>query len=216
MAQPENNPGTEKGKIHWRVVGMLAFILIILPAGSWYYLTQGYNYRKDLLDDLKEEFGEVKPYTLQTADGESYGTEDFAGNTAVVNFIGSRDLQREFVWTNLTKLHEQFDDRNDILFITHVAGDPLANLPKDTAQWKIITGTEAQLSKIAAENYNLKFPAEQNILDNSQIILLDSSRIRNYYDANDPMQMGRLLEHITIVMPRQAERDIILERNKEM
>ena len=216
MAQPENNSASQKGKIHWRVVGMLALILIILPAGSWYYLTKGYNYRKELLDDLQNDLGDVEPYSLQTADGQTYGLSDFAGNTAVVNFIGSRDLQREFIWTNLTKLHEQFDDRNDILFITHVAGDPLADLPKDTAQWKIITGTEEELQKIAVESYNLKFPEGQTILNNSQIILLDSSRIRNYYDANDPMQMGRLLEHITIVMPRQAERDIILERDKEM
>ncbi|MGK0366075.1 MAG: hypothetical protein ACI85O_003146 [Saprospiraceae bacterium] len=206
----------KKGKIHWKVVGMLFLILIILPAGSWYYLTTGYNYHKVLVNELKEDFGMVPNYTATTADSKPFNFESLAGNTAVVHFMGENAVQKDYLWDRMEKLHEQFDDRNDIKFISHITNADERALPKDTAQWKVIRGTEAEFDRIARENYKMKFKEGETVLNNSQFILLDSSLIRNYYDANSMREMGRMLEHITIVMRRVAPRDIILERDKEM
>jgi hypothetical protein len=206
----------EKGKIHWKVVGMLFLILIILPAGSWYYLTTGYNYHKVLVNELKEDFGTVPNYSATTADGKSFDFESIAGNTAIVHFMDNNALQKDYLWDRMTKLHEQFDDRNDIKFISHIANAEDDFMPKDTAQWKVIKGTESELDRIARENYKMKFKKGETVLNNSQFILVDSSLVRNYYDANSMREMGRMLEHVTIVMRRVAPRDIILERDKEM
>lgn len=208
---------TEKGKIHWKVVGMLFLILIILPAGSWYYLTTGYNYHKVLVNELKEDFGNVADYSATQANGQSFDFKSIEGNTAVVHFMGENAVQNDYLWGRIEKLHEQFDDRNDIKFVSHIANNAGETfLSKDTAQWKVITGTEAEFDQIARENYKMKFKEGETVLNNSQFILVDSSLIRNYYDANSMREMGRMLEHITIVMRRVAPRDIILERDKEM
>lgn len=206
----------EKGKIHWKVVGMLFLILIILPAGSWYYLTTGYNYHKVLVNELKEDFGTVPDYSAITADGKPFDFESIAGNTAIVHFMGEDAIQNDYLWDRMEKLHEQFDDRNDIKFVSHIANAEDNFMPKDTAQWKVVTGTEAEMDKLARENYKMKFKEGETVLNNSQFILVDSSLVRNYYDANSMREMGRMLEHVTIVMRRVAPRDIILERDKEM
>jgi len=206
----------EKGKIHWKVVGMLFLILIILPAGSWYYLTTGYNYHKVLVNELKEDFGNVPTYTATTADGKPFDFEKIKDNTAIVHFMGKDAVQKEYLWDRMAKLHEQFDDRNDIMFISHISDSNGEFEPKDTAQWKVVTGTEEEMDKLARENYKMKFKEGETVLNNSQFILLDSSLVRNYYDANSMREMGRMLEHITIVMRRVAPRDIILDRDKEM
>jgi len=207
---------TEKGKIHWKVVGMLFLILIILPAGSWYYLTKGYNYRKELLDDLKEPIGNVTDYQLMTVDGKPFDFSSIKNNTAIIQFLGKDALQKDFLWDRMIKLHEQFDDRNDIMFISHIPNADMVNLPKDTAQWKIVTGTEIELDRIARESYMTKWNEGETVINNSRLILLDSAQIRNYYDANVPFEMGRLLEHVTMVMPRLQEKDIIIDREKEL
>lgn len=206
----------KKGKIHWKVVGMLFLILIILPAGSWYYLTTGYNYHKVLVNELKDDFGYVDNYKATTSEGRPFDFEKIAGNTVIVHFMGENALQKEYLWDRMAKLHEQFDDKNDIKFISHIVNADNVTLPKDTAQWKVITGTEAEFNRIAKENYKLQFKPGETVLNNSQFILVDSSLIRNYYDANSMREMGRMLEHITIVMRREVARDIILERDKEM
>lgn len=206
----------KKKKIHWKVVGMLFLILIILPAGSWYYLTKGYNYRKELLEDLKEPIGEVPNYQLMTADGKPFDFSSIKDNTAIIQFLGQDALQKDFLWQRMIKLHEQFDDRNDIKFISHIPNANLSTLPKDTAQWKVVTGTEMELDRIARENYKTEWKEGESVVNNSRLILLDSAQIRNYYDANVPFEMGRLLEHVTIVMPRIQEKDIIIDREKEL
>lgn len=216
MSETTGKNNSPADKIHWRVVGMLALILIILPAGSWYYLTKGYQYRKELLNDLQQDYGMVSNYNLRTADGQPFSFTEIKNNTAIVHFAGEEINARDATWLQMTKLHEQFDERNDILFISHLSGNTVSTAPRDTAQWKIITGESTELARIARENYRLNFPVGQDILDNSQLILLDSAQIRNYYDATDAAQVARLLEHITIVMPREEEKDIILERDKEM
>lgn len=212
MAEQANE---KKSKIHWRVVGMLFLILIILPAGSWYYLTQGYNYRKDLLNDLKEEFGLVKDYEAETTFGEVFGTEDIKANTAIVHFMGKNATEKDSIWSLMTRLHEQFDERNDIMFISHISDADSLQMSPDTAQWKILKGTSAYFDRLARDNYKLPLKPGETILNNPYLVLLDSTKIRQYYDYRDPMQAGRLVEHITIVMPRLAEKDIILERDQE-
>lgn len=37
------------------IAAAVVFMLFVLPAGSWWYLSSGYNYRKDNLEQLKEK-----------------------------------------------------------------------------------------------------------------------------------------------------------------
>ena len=206
----------KKDKIHWRVVGMLFLILIILPAGSWYYLSEGYSYRKDLLSDLQIEYGDVKPYSLRTADGRPFDLSDIEHRTTVARFVSVDGKSNEFGEQMMDRLHEQFDDKNEILFLTHYVGGLPADLPKDTAQYLSLTGSAAEIERIAREHYRIPFDTGETITENARFVLTDSLQIRGYYDVNDAMQAGRLVEHITIVMPRTIKADIYLDRDKEM
>ena len=43
--------------------------------------------------------------------------------------------------------------------------------PKDTAQWKIIVGTESEIDRLARTNYKLDFKEGETVLDNPYLIL---------------------------------------------
>lgn len=206
----------KKGKIHWKIVGVLFLILIIFPAVSWYYLSQGYNHRKELLEELKEDLGEMHDFKVQTTTGEAFSKSDIEGRTTIVNFMGQNAVMKDSILNRLDKIHEQFDDRNDILFLSFIVNADSTFMFKDDLQRKALTATQPYLDRIGRQNFKIDFRQGETIADNPYLILVDDKgRIRKHYEYNKPIDMARLVEHVTIVMPRLAEKDIILERDKE-
>ncbi|MFM8363419.1 MAG: hypothetical protein ACKOA4_12040, partial [Haliscomenobacter sp.] len=105
----------------------LFLLLVALPAGSWYYLSRGMDYRRTAIREL-ENLRAMSPLTVYTLKGDTIGEQVF-GRAATV--VGELDLQKkdsERAVAELGKIHAQFDARKDVLFLLLTAPADSASL----------------------------------------------------------------------------------------
>jgi len=156
----------------WVVVGLF---LMLVPLGSWYYLHQGLQYRKQLLKEL-----EVKYQIDSSADS----------------------LKLLFGNANLVVL----DNSNKILEIVNQLNDQFANSPK----FNIIFKDSVDQYSYLPQGYMAE---EWNKMSGSSFVLLDTlMNVKNTY-LDDLDQIKKLVEHISVVIPRQKEADIKVKQN---
>lgn len=214
--------GEEKRRLSLSQIAGLLLFLVILPAGSWFYLQSGFNHRKGALAELKE-MGKVEGIDLMDQYGTRFTTADMQRRVVVAGFLPADAASQDKWAQRLSTLHEQFDDRDDICFLLLAdsanLSDPAAFLERnalsDSLQWKLLLTGPEELAALASNSFYL--PAGEAGQPNFQYLALaDTARmVRRHYDILDNQQMGRLVEHITIVMPRLPEPDIVLKREKE-
>lgn len=214
--------GEEKRRLSLVQIAGLLFFLVILPAGSWFYLQSGFNHRKEALAELKE-LGKVGGIDLTDQFGTRFTTADMQKRVVVAGFLPAEAASREKWIQRLSVLHEQFDDRDDICFLILADSasmpDPAAFLERnaltDSLQWKLLLASGEELAALASNSFYL--PAgEAGQPDFQYLALADTAQmVRRHYNILDNQQMGRLVEHITIVMPRLPEPDIVLKRERE-
>jgi len=161
------------------------------------------------------------------------------GNIVVSNFIDINKKDAVQKMELVKKLHDQFDDRQDMLFVFYdrsikgtSAVDMKAFVEKhgitDHAQCIYLTGESASIQNLLQNGF--KVPAldkERNVdqkyelstalpADYPYFVLTDTtSMIRNYYNYKDHASMTRMIEHIAMILPRAPEKDIELRRDKE-
>ncbi len=214
--------GQEKRRLSLVQIAGLLLFLVILPAGSWYYLQSGFNHRKEALAELKE-LGKVSGIDLTDQYGLRFTTADMQQRVVVAGFLPADAASQDKWAQRLSTLHEQFDDRDDICFLILADSvslpDPAAFLERnaltDSLQCKLLTTGSDDLITLASNTFHL--PVDEAGQPDLQLLTLadTAQMVRRHYDIFDNAQMGRLVEHITIVMPRLPEPDIVLKRDKE-
>lgn len=214
--------GEEKRRLSLVQIAGLLLFLVILPAGSWFYLQSGFNHRKEALAELKE-LGKVGGIDLIDQYGMRFTTAAMQKRVVVAGFLPADAGSQEKWVQRLSVLHEQFDDRDDICFLILADSasmpDPMAFLERnaltDSLQWKLLVTGNSALLALASNSFYL--PADDAGKPNFQYLALadTAQMVRRHYDILDNQQMGRLVEHITIVMPKLPEPDIVLKRERE-
>ena len=188
----------------------LGLIFIILPAGSWYYLNEGYNYRKALLEELDQNLGKIPSFTLSNQAGKNISQEIAAGKVAIINFLSLRNSSDspEFI-KQLYRVQDQFDKRDDIVFLTFTEADSEEQLAtyfealqvkRNKNQWHFLKGTETAFEQI------FKQIAISNTNELAVAIADAKGSIRYTYDFNDPAAVKKLLRHITNLMPTDKDK----------
>lgn len=217
---------TNKARNLFQII-LLGIMLIGLPAGSWYYLNSGLKYRQQAMSELGD-YGKLPQMAFSTYNDEQLDFEDLQGKFIIANTLpeGAPEL-RNRIGKSLAKLHEQFDQRNDLLFLTF-------NLAKGEASKEIErVGAFVEEHELRDEeqNFFLIQDSVQNLLTNLQEIpfpegtdykhnpyfmLADSNQtILQFYDVTDDNAMGRMVEHIALILPRTPDKDIIFKRETE-
>lgn len=156
----------------WVVLGLF---LVLVPLGSWYYLNQGLQYRKELIKEIQ-----IKTEIAKDSDS----LQLLYGSSNLVVLQKSKDIL-EIV----NQLNEQFKNspRFNIVFKDSVDGYPFLPIGYMSNEW--------------------------NELNSGTFILLDTlMNVRNTYTAESD-QIKKLVEHITMVIPRQIEPDIKVKSN---
>ena len=199
-------------------MAFLLLMLVVLPAGSWFYLRGGYEHRKAALQEL-QELGSVGDFSLVDQNGLIFATQDLKKRVTVAGFLPA-GTEKHAAWMDgLVRLHEQFDDRDDVCFLifadTALVPDPQAFAQSydlaDSLQWIVVSGNGAYLHDLATSSFHLPEEAV-----GQQLALIDTSgTVRSHYDAYENRELGRLVEHITIVLPRLPDPDIVFKREKE-
>jgi cytochrome oxidase Cu insertion factor (SCO1/SenC/PrrC family) len=206
------------------ILKMLALfmMLVVLPAGSWYYLKQGYEYRKASLDKL-QELGTAPSFSFVNYDSTIINSEDLEGNVVIAGVFDYKNGLEEDLKAKIGKLFTQFNRREEFYMIVHLNG--------------VSDSTVQQVGETLVEDYNFEFPerfyltsgttefawntykipaSKEELNSKNMVVLIDAKQeVRNYYSLNDEEEIKLLVHHVTIVLPKKQEKDIIIKRDTE-
>ena len=202
----------------------LFLMLIALPAGSWYYLKTGMDYRIATMEEL-QELGQLTEFEIKTDSNTTLGYQDLIGNLVVAGFFSPEKSYLAAPYAlNLQKLQDQFNDRERILFALHSLADGQGSLTDFAIQNNLaenpkvllVDGAVNEITTLAENQYKLPLKGQGSLVDNPYLVLLDTTlTIRNYYDVRETDQMKKMVEHITLIMPPSPKKDIYLKRESE-
>jgi len=201
----------------------LFLLLVVLPLGSWYYLQTGLDYRLQARKELKD-IAPLPGFGLQNYNDSLVHMERFEDQLVVGHFMNA-SAQDVYIEA-LAKLHDQFDEREDIYFLAFQADTSatarastaellLQNGLKDTAQVFVLSATKEKLSALAGQ---MQLPLEDRGMGlerNSLLFFADSAMVRGFYDMQQEAELKRLVKHLTLNLHPTEEADIIYDPETE-
>lgn len=199
-------------------------LLIVFPAVSWYYLNSGLQYRRAAMDEL-DDFGTFPNAPWKMVDGSAISPSFLHGKMLLAYVLPTKDdeLTDEFGLT-LQKLHHQFDERNELVFLTLVPGSngKVAAEQADDFRETYTLKDDAQLFFLEVGEEKLEdirgriLQPREDVSQKALFLLTDtSSTIRRYYDVREESEIKRLVEHIALLLPLKKDRDLIFKREAE-
>ncbi len=213
MAKSENKP-TRTRQI-W-ILAILFLILIVLPAGSWFYLRSGLNWHKKAVGELRY-YAKIRPVMVIPPIGERF--DDLDSKVCVIYNFGEEPTLNDttkLILDTYQNLFNQFglysDEsvRPDLRFVPIYEGGTsefrsyLQRLPSsDYATWRRSGGLGSW--RTILENSYEQFCRDEGCKPAPcYFVLADTSgSIRRFYDAMDPNQVGRMVEHMALLLPKQ-------------
>jgi len=198
----------KNGKRRRILIGtVVVVILFLLPAGSLFYLQSGLNYRTKIMAGLGD-FGKIGDFNLLNQNGTPVSPETLSGRVSVVNFLPGNTVADRAICERFGKLQQGFDETSGVVFLSFIATDSIPGLLQiakdlginDHEQHFLLGASALEWQRLATDAFQMKNPG-------SQVALVDSNlTIRNYYDLNSNQEMGRLVEHIALIIPKQNRR----------
>ncbi|GJM33183.1 MAG: hypothetical protein DHS20C18_21840 [Saprospiraceae bacterium] len=193
-------------------------LLIGFPAISWYYLRTGLDYRMEALSEL-DDLGKIPGFELTNYNQLRVSNANLRGKVVVANFLSVNQSESSNLKGGyLNKLHDQFDERKDVVFVNYLIEEEVDSSGKaaefaqkfeltDPDQCYFLSGEPTLISQLAKEGFHLPLTDDMALTDNPFMILADTSQtIRKIYDVRDAKQVARLVEHIALILPLQAKR----------
>lgn len=210
------NQEKNRRPINFGRIFLLLFVLVVLPAGSWYYLSGGLNWRKKAVSELRM-YAKIRPVMVIPPVGERF--DDLQSKVCVLyNFGSEPDLNDTTklvldTYENLFKQFGMYTDetvRPDFRLVPIFEGGTAEfrsyyqTLPSaDYATWRRSGGLGSW--RTILENSYEQFCRDEGTKPvPAYFALADTSgHIRRFYNALDPNQVGRMVEHIAILLPKQ-------------
>lgn len=212
---------------NWSKIGstlVVVFMLIGLPAVSYYYLSQGYAYRKEAIL-AQGAFGTMPDLSgLTPVRGEL--PANLRGAMTVVGWLDPAQPQAvQQYGTMLDSVYQQFADSPNLYFTTLVKGsDPTATATEFAITYNL--PVSPMLSFLAADSvafgqtareFQLPLPGSGQPGEAPVVALVDSSlTIVKHYDLSEREQTIGLVQLISLIIPLPEQGDIIVARKKEL
>lgn len=193
----------------------LFMVLIALPAGSYLYMKSGLSWRKKAQDELRI-YGKVFPAFVIYPDGAR--EDELKDKVCVIYFFGEHpDLtpENKRALDVSERLCQQFGYKSNSMrddfrlamitlqgtteFRSYAQKLPTAEL----VNW-VWNGAMGSWTTILSNGYE-SFCKDEGIKPaQSYFALADADgTIRRFYDANDEKQIGRMVEHIAMLLPQK-------------
>lgn len=188
--------------------GALFLLLIGLPAGSWYYLQRGLDYRLETLGQL----GDHGAFTLKT----SHTPIAEGGTVRVINFLSANNTQAQ--GTLLSKLYEQFDKREDFELITFVDTTAFADVATFRTTYELEEEPQCSFPHLEAGEWQTFVSTHEPDAkaEVPYLVLVDiEGNIRNFYEQEDGEEVKQLVEHIAFLLPIKKREKAELRRETE-
>ncbi len=201
----ENIEEVKPANKFWRAV--VYSVLFLLPFGSLYYLYMGRTHSRTAVAEL-EQLGKVSGFRFINQQNDTITPEGLHGKVTVVNFLPSDLDAAKLLAGRIRKVHQSFDETDDVIFLSFIVTDTSKTLLQtatrlgieDHKQWYLLGTSSEEWSRLYKDTYHLPNPE-------TGVAMADTSlTIRKLYDINDNVQMGRMVEHIAKVIPKQKRR----------
>lgn len=208
----------EKVSMRRRLVvwSVLALLLFGLPAVSWLYLRNGLNWRIEAQAELKGEYGKIQPVTVIYPDGSKDNL--LTDKVCVIHYFGANpDLtpENKFILDTGERLFKQFGFKSaavpDHFRLVMISQDGTAEfrtyartLPSaDYATWVWSGGLNSWRATLV--NAYTLYCEQNNVKPVSHYYALadTTGTIRRFYNALDEKEVGRMVEHIALLLPRE-------------
>ncbi len=202
-------------KRKWWVMGVIAVLLFGFPAISWWYLKSGLDWRRQAQAELRE-YGKIRPVPVIYSDGTKENL--VAEKVCVIYYFGANpDLtpENKFILDTGERLFKQFGFKSaavpDYFRLVMISQDGTAEfrsyartLPSaDYVNWVWAGGLNSWRATLA-NAYDLY--CQQNgvkPVDHYYALADTSGTIRCFYNALDEKEVGRMVEHIALLLPRE-------------
>ncbi|MFN0015601.1 MAG: hypothetical protein ACKVU2_13725 [Saprospiraceae bacterium] len=196
------------------IAAVLFLVLVVLPAGSWYYLSGGMKWRKQAQAEL-QNYGKIRGAQVIYPDGTKENM--LAEKVCVIYYFGSNpdltEMNKKILDTG-ERLYTQFgfkpgnayDDFRMVMVAQHGSAEfrtHAQTLPSaDFANW-VWTGAVGSWKTIMVNAYDL-FCQKNNVRPSDFYFALADSTgtIRCFYDATSEKEIGRMVEHIALLLPK--------------
>lgn len=202
-----------KGKII-NYIGLF-MLLVVLPGMSWVYLSSGLSYQKAKRAEL-QRYGTVPAFPYVLMNGDTIGASELGGKLLLAfDPAAGPDAGADVALRELEKIHRQFDERRDVIFLC--LGDPADSAALATLMEKYSLEDPGQVYTVVRPGTpNGDFGIRARGGDAATVAVADSAGIiRQYYDFRDGNRVRRSVEHIAILMPFRDRDEAVLRREKE-
>jgi len=183
----------------------LTLLLAGLPLLSWYYLKKGFEYRKEVLDDLGE-YARLPGLQLPAGGDSLLYPASLQNHIVVWALLPEEDSVRERMLYYLGEFHDQFQERPEVQYLLAPAG--LDSTAFARALGELPSSDPAFLPVPSADAENLAGPAlldlpleGRDLDENPYLALTDSLVVRRYYSVLSKEDMKRIVEHIAVLLP---------------
>ena len=185
----------------------IILILFLLPFVSWYYLQSGLNWRKKAQEIMNgTEVFPVGEYTM--ADGRKLTPDSLDNHVTLVCFLpcGSERTEQLEV---LEALYDQFKETNKAAYIlldSCQAAPGLASGPIHKS-WFIIPCRD---TLDICRSLSINWPRDK------PFALVDRKGvIRSYYGISSADDKRTLVEHMSLMLPRERQEEVELKRGEK-
>ncbi len=194
---------------------IIALLLFGLPAVSWLYLRNGLNWRRQAQAELRN-YGKIRPVTVIYPDGSKENL--LAEKVCVIYYFGANpDLtpENKFILDTGERLFKQFGFKSaaipDHFRLVMISQDGTAEfrsyartLPSaDYATWVWSGGLNSWRATLV-NAYDLYCQQNGAKPVSHYYALSDTAgTIRCFYNALDDKEIGRMVEHIALLLPKE-------------
>ncbi len=235
----ENSKKTSKLKVYIRNTALL-MLIFVMPLVSWYYLSSGLNYQKEARAELKE-YVTFPKFDFQTQYGTNLIQDSLKGKISVVHFFSMQDKNLDQTLEKLSLIYDQFKERRDVLFINFCLDEEVPEnfsfrtygvdkKLNDLVQCFFLQRNDPTIRNMLLQNIKTPIAVKENPTDEFQLqatnlpkgesypflLLVDEhQKVRNYYHIEKDPSMGRLVEHMAMILPREKKEGAKLVRTRE-
>ena len=203
---------------------MLMLLLAVTPIGTYFWMKEGVDYRAKRLAEL-EDFGRIGNFESINAKGTAFDTTDTAGKMILVTLLEGDDAavkkRVERIELVENQMEEQLDQRKDMLFLFYTTKSDLENysknlLVKENDKFVFVTVSDAEMNRIKKDVFYFENAKKIGVEIENPLALVDlKGKIRHYYDPFKNDDMGKLVEHMAMILPQDKDKDIVFRRESE-
>lgn len=191
-------------------IAALFLLLVGLPAGSWYYLQKGLDYRLETMGQLTDH-GDFKLFTAESSDEESKAVR-------LINFLSTNKTQREEQGVLLSKLYEQFDKRDDFQLITFWDSSAFNGLDAFKTSYGLEEEPQCTFEPLGQAEWAsfVQTYKKEAATPGQHMALVDlEGNIRSFYVQSEQKEVRSLVEHIALLLPMKKQDKPELRREIE-